>query len=346
VARDSQARTRRAPNSGAVAASRPPGRNEPKRREAATASARPIAERPRNRRLPKRIEKPKGPSLSERLTVWKAAAHVRLEAHRGALRWLGHGTLVLGVLALAVFAGLALERYLKTSPAFAIDTINIEGMARMERGELLEAAGVDVGTNIFAKSPDEIRRDLLNHEWVASAEVTRRLPARIAISVVERTPVALLVIDSCAGTTDESADCDDGSSLHLVSDDGKVFKRHDAADPVDLPVITGVDRERYGSEPEFARELLMSAVSLIHAYQADDLAKRFPLGEIHIEEGQAFSLYVGAELTLVRLGISPFGAKLRRMKKVFEQLERESARAEYVYLDNEERPDRVAVRLR
>jgi hypothetical protein len=34
------------------------------------------------------------------------------------------------------------------------------------------------------------------------------------------------------------------------------------------------------------------------------------------------------------------------MKKVFEQLEHEHARAEYVYLDNEERPDRVAVRLR
>ena len=34
------------------------------------------------------------------------------------------------------------------------------------------------------------------------------------------------------------------------------------------------------------------------------------------------------------------------MKKVFDRLERERARAEYVYLDNEKRPDRVTVRLR
>jgi hypothetical protein len=48
----------------------------------------------------------------------------------------------------------------------------------------------------------------------------------------------------------------------------------------------------------------------------------------------------------VRLGAKPFDQKLLRMKKVFERLEREHARAEYIYLDNEQRPDRVAVRLR
>jgi hypothetical protein len=34
------------------------------------------------------------------------------------------------------------------------------------------------------------------------------------------------------------------------------------------------------------------------------------------------------------------------MKKVFDRLEREKASAEYVYLDNDLRPDRVTVRLR
>jgi hypothetical protein len=34
------------------------------------------------------------------------------------------------------------------------------------------------------------------------------------------------------------------------------------------------------------------------------------------------------------------------MRQVFDRLEREQASAEYVYLDNEQRPDRVTVRLR
>jgi hypothetical protein len=34
------------------------------------------------------------------------------------------------------------------------------------------------------------------------------------------------------------------------------------------------------------------------------------------------------------------------MKQVFARLEQEHASAEYVYLDNEERPDRATVRLR
>jgi cell division protein FtsQ len=300
----------------------------------------------RNRRVLVKPAEPSGPSLLERARGIRAAISAGVLRNSAALRRLRRGALVLMVLGLSVLIGTSLNHYMRTNAAFAIDTIDIEGTTRIERGELLEAAGVDLGTNIFAKSPDEIRHDLLAHDWVQTAEVTRRPPGKLQIRIVERQPVALLVVDACQGLRSEETECDEGSSLHLVSDDGKVFKRFDSPDPVDLPVITGVDRERYGNEPEFARELLMTAVALIHAYQADDLSKRFPLGEIHVEQGQAFSLYVGEDLTLVRLGVSPYGAKLRRMKKVFEQLEHEHARAEYVYLDNEERPDRVAVRLR
>jgi cell division protein FtsQ len=360
VARESQARPRNAgrhssgpvPSRAAGSGSVPPRgvgsgsvRGEPGARGS---GVRPAPEHaPKNRRVPKKATKPKGPSLAERAGVLRARTAGVVTRHARALKLVGQGSAVLAVLGVAVVLGLGLERYLKTAPGFALDTIDIDGTVRMERGEVLEAAGVDLGTNVFAKSPDEIRRDLLAHEWIEHAEVTRRLPAKLSIHVTERKPAALLVVDACAGgPRDESPECDDGSSLHLVSDDGKVFKRHDAADPVDLPIITGIDRTRYGAEPEQSRELLLAAVALIHAYQGEELSKRFPLGEVHIEEGQAFSMYVGEDLTLVRLGVAPFAPKLRRMKKVFEQLEREGARAEYIYLDNEERPDRVAVRLR
>jgi len=248
----------------------------------------------------------------------------------------------------AVAVGRLLQHHLTTSPAFAIDHIDIQGLTRIERDELLEAAGIDVGTNVFALSPEDVQARLLRHPWLASASVTRRLPGKFTISVREREPVALLVLEPCEVVDPSAAQvsCDEASSLYLVSDEGSLFKRLEGEDPIDLPVITGVARQRFGTDPEYRQMILLRAVSLLQQLRDAGLSKRVALGEIHVEVGDGFSLYVGDELTHVRLGLPPFEQKLRRMKKVFDRLDREHARAEYVYLDNEKRPDRVTVRLR
>jgi cell division protein FtsQ len=201
--------------------------------------------------------------------------------------------------------------------------------------------------NVFARSPEDIRARLLRHPWVVSADVQRRLPSRIEIAVRERDPVALLVVEACAGAAEqgESA-CEEPSALYLVSDEAKMFKRLSGKDPVDLPVITGVTRQRFASDPDFSRRVLVDAVALLHEYRNSGLWQRSAIGEIHVEANDGFSLYVGEDLTYVRLGAPPFTQKLLRMKRVFERLERERARAEYIYLDNEQRPERVTVRLR
>ena len=68
--------------------------------------------------------------------------------------------------------------------------------------------------------------------------------------------------------------------------------------------------------------------------------------EIHFERDGTLSMYVGDDATYVRLGRAPYQAKLRRLRRVLDELGRRDARAEYVYLDNVRRPDRVTVRLR
>lgn len=248
----------------------------------------------------------------------------------------------------AVAVGRLLQHHLTTSPAFAIERIDIHGLMRIEREELLEAAGIDVGTNVFLRSPEDVQARLLSHPWVASASVTRRLPGKFDITLREREPVALLVLEPCeAGAAlGPEASCDEASSLYLVSDEGTLFKRLEGEDPIDLPVVTGIERQRFGTDPEFRRTILLRAVALLQLLRDTGLEKRVAISEIHVEAGEGFSLYVGEELTHVRLGLPPFEQKLRRMKKVFDRLERERARAEYVYLDNEKRPDRVTVRLR
>jgi cell division protein FtsQ len=310
---------------------------------------------PRNQRLPRKKPTAGGKSksgsglrVSERAgSAWAGLKGLALWARRPALITLRVLGLVASVAGL-VAVGRLLQHHLTTSPAFAIDAIELKGLSRIDRAELLEAAGIDVGKNVFSESPESVRGRLLKHPWIARAEVSRRLPGRFEISVQEREAAALLLVESCDERAGQSTDpsCDDPSSLYLVSDEGHVFKRLEGEDPVDLPVITGVDRLRFGSDPEFRKGVLVQAVALLSEYRSAGLLRRLPIGEIHIEPNDALSIYVGEELTLVRLGHSPFDQKLRRMKKVFDRLERERASAEYVYLDNERRPDRVTVRLR
>lgn len=306
---------------------------------------------PRNQRVSRPsavVEAPREPrpQLKERVLAARAIVLARWEKLRRPLSYVAYAAMAVAAAGLLVWAGKALREHLLSSPAFEVDTIAVTGLARLQRQELLEAAGVKEGANVFALGPEEVRENLLRHPWIASARVGRKLPGSFTIEVQEREPVALLMVEACLDASREDAACDDDSSLYLVSDEAKVFKRLDAEDPVDLPVITGVDRERFGGDRYFRDHVLLEAIALLQEYRALGLSPYLPIGEIHVQPGDGFSLYVGQALTLVRLGGAPFGPKLKRMKKVFARLSREGATADYVYLDNVTHPDRVTVRLR
>jgi cell division protein FtsQ len=316
---------------------------------------------PRNRKVAREEPAaPRGPGLMVRSArfVWHATYSVTLAVGhaihglsvRVAPRLFGPATNAVRVLVVCAFlaGALALGRFVRlhltTAPAFAVDRIDVRGLSRLERSELLEAAGLTLGMNVFARSPEEVRARLLRHPWILAADVQRRLPSRFEIALRERAPVAMMVVEGCQPGGAET--CDEPSSMYLVSDEGKMFKRFGGKDPVDLPVLTGITRKRVASDPDLSRRVLRDAVQLVAEYRAAGLDKQWAIGELHLEANDGLSLYVGDDLTYVRLGFSPFAQKLTRMKRVFERLAREHARADYVYLDNEQHPERVTVRLR
>ena len=219
---------------------------------------------------------------------------------------------------------------MRTSPAFATRSIEVTGHAHLTRAQVLAAAQLAVGENVFVTAPEDAQAALRSHPWVASATVTRRLPDTFEVHLQERTPVALLALDQ----------------LYLVGADGSVFKPLEPSDPSDMPVITGIDPDAFARDRSYRTSVLVNAVALLHDYRDVGLWRRTPIAEIHALPGEAFLLYVGKEETQVRLGKRPFRKKLRRFRKVIDQLERQKAVADYVYLDNVRRPDRVTVRLR
>lgn len=242
------------------------------------------------------------------------------------------GAVVATAVALLVGVFGLVERHLKTSQSFAIEAVEVTGNEQLTSTQVLHAAGLDIGQNVFAVGPEQARENLLRHPWIEAASVRRRLPGRLVIEVRERHAVALMA----------------SGPLYLVSDDGVPFKplEMEHNDPVDLPVISGLDPNLRTQDERALRSSLLSAIALLHDYQDAGLARREPISEIHVDNDGGLSLYVGSDAMYVRLGKAPFRQKLERMREVLVRLAKDKARAAYVYLDNQRRKDRVVARLR
>jgi cell division protein FtsQ len=265
-----------------------------------------------------------------RLALFRARIAAAYERCRKPLSWLARAAVLAAVTAGAVAGGRLLEQHVRSAKAFATHEIEISGAQRLSRADVLTAAGLALGQNVFEVSPEQARDKLSLHPWVADASVTRRLPGTYRIQVREQQPAALLQLEA----------------LYLVSEEGTVFKQLAPEDTSDLPVITGVDPRQFRADVAFRTSLLVNAVALLHDYRDVGLWHREPIAEIHAEGEDAFSMYVGKDAMLVRLGERPFRKKLRRLRGILDELRDDSGRPAYVYLDNVRRPDRVAVRLR
>jgi cell division protein FtsQ len=260
------------------------------------------------------------------------AVLARLGARRATFsvagRVVARGLMALAAVALGYAVLRLVERHMTTSASFAIERVDVTGNQQLTAAQVIEAAGLKLGDNLFKTSLEEAQARLAHAPWIEFASVRRRLPSRFSIEVRERRAVALLA----------------AGPLQLVSDEGLAFKPLEPNDPVDLPVITGIDPNLH--DHEAVSSALMSAVALMHDYQDSGLARREPIAEIHVERDGGMSLYVGGDTTYVRLGKAPFRHKLERLRDVLARLAKDKARAAYVYLDNQRRPDRVTARLR
>jgi cell division protein FtsQ len=235
--------------------------------------------------------------------------------------------LVIGVSGTVAWAA---RRYVMTTPRFAVATIDVSGERHRTSDEIADTAGLSRGANVFSVDLDRARARLLADPWVSEATLARRLPGTILVQVSEREAGAIVAL---------------GDS-YLASRDGEIFKRLEAGDPADLPIITGLTPEAVAADREGTAQSIRRALDLASDYDHGPLAQRAPLQEIHLEGGGAVTLIVGKSAVSLNLGEPPFRKKLDQASRVMTELERRGAKADTIMLDNEARPERVVVRMR
>ena len=222
------------------------------------------------------------------------------------------------------------RKHVMTSPRFAIAEVDVIGNRCRPREAVVAESGVVAGTNVFALDLDAARTRLLADPWIADAMLSRRLPGTVIVQVVERRAAAVVAM----------------GDTFLTTSDGEPFKKLEPDDPVDLPLVTGLAAESIADDREGTMRTIRRAIDLAAEYDHTPLAKRIPLGEVHVQPDGSFRLVVGREGMEFVMGSPPFRRKLDQAVRVVAELDRRGTKADAVLLDNESHPERVVVRMR
>jgi len=153
---------------------------------------------------------------------------------------------------------------------FDIDRVVLNGSTRVNVAAVSGVMGDSVETTVLRANKRDIASGVLRHPWVAEVEVHKRLPATIALDIVERTPLAR-VADS---TGAEWLVSTSGHWLGLWDGEGQVADPEGASAPVNfdassLVLVEGVP----GLEPKADRRTdspeVLNAVAVLNGLTAD-----------------------------------------------------------------------------
>lgn len=254
------------------------------------------------------------PDLAER-TPFITGQRVRRRRRHAARRIVSVLKLA-GVLLLLAAGAAALGgslHWLLTSPHFAVAAIEVGGVQRLTEAEVLSAARIPPGENLFRLTGERIAVRLTELPLVKRAEVIRAFPNRVTLLVEERVPFTLA----------------QAGRLYWLDEEGVSVGLAPRAVAPPLPVITGLKPgELQGANPSDGAR---AAVSLIRSLLRTGSALTREISEINMSGPDGPVLYTvgGVE---VRLGTADWEARLARLEGVLAQIKSLGGPVEYVDL--------------
>lgn len=207
-----------------------------------------------------------------------------------------------------VFAGLSAlcvscYRTLLTSPILNVASVQVSGCEVLDPEAVIRQAQIPSGVNILSLDLHWVRQKVTNHPWIASAVISREIPDRIRIEIVERKPVALVK----------------GRQFYLMDHGGLCFASAAPGEYAGLPIITGFDPEILASGCKLPREFI---VLIEDFYQESQLRLPWKLiSEIRWGENKGLSIFTVRGGIQIDLGRDNYGPKIARLEKVLRYLE-------------------------
>jgi cell division protein FtsQ len=237
----------------------------------------------------------------------------RRRARRRVVLGVAAYVLILGVLSAGCLWGYF---WLLRAPVLRLAAVDVHGLARLEREQVLSIAGVSAGAPLVALDLKRFEDRLERLEWVGRARARLTWPLRLAINVEEKAPVALIRLDS----------------LYYLDKNARLIKRLSPLEGMDYPVITGIAPRDF----EKSRNLLCSRVLPLLAEAAQNGLRQADfapdISELNTDGAGRLVLYTTDGLS-VKLGDGDYRAALKQAGSMTGELRRRGLLAEASIID-------------
>ncbi len=194
------------------------------------------------------------------------------------------------------------------SPYFKLSGVDVIGVKNADAREIDEAVGFQAGSPIFETDLTAVRNRVKSIDWVKDARVQRRLPSRLVVTVIEHTPVGVVVTDE---------------GYRFVDPDGELFRID--ADVSAYPVFFGMKTKR-----EFA-----DGAALVLSLYKHGIVSGGCVSSVELKDAIGYTAFTREGIRLC-FGRPPFEKKIQELIAVLPDAQKRGP-IQYIYLNIEGR---------
>ncbi len=211
----------------------------------------------------------------------------------------------------AAYAGVreSARRLLFENSDFQIKTIELQTDGTLQRDQVLKAADLHEGENIFNVNLARVHGSIQQLPQTDEVQVVRKLPGEIDIRVVERKPVAWITNEK------EISDPFTSDAAFLVDARGVLMKQKKLLpEYLGLPLILGCSSESLEAGKMVESPEAKTALELLRLSESSFLQMRFQIREIDVSKGYCL-LVTDKNRARVTLGFNDLQTQLRRLEQ-------------------------------
>jgi cell division protein FtsQ len=196
--------------------------------------------------------------------------------------------------------------------------VTLQGNSIVEANELFQLAHVKRGLPIYDVDLTAIQKNLLSHYYIREAVVERNLPSTIQLTVVERTPIALV----------------NRVETVYLDEDGVILPHSISKALFDLPVLTGV---RLNSSLSFGGVVddpnTYEALEILRAAKLVNSELYHLISEIQLRDGKDPIMYTAEGGVPIIVGEGNIVDKLVRLETFWNNVIRDRGVQNLQYVD-------------
>ncbi len=205
------------------------------------------------------------------------------------------------------------QRWLYTSPRFAMQKIVISGHHYVLEQDVLKIVNTPLQTNLFTIPIGQLQKVLAVNPRLKSVQVARSLPDQLAILLEERLPALLIKA---------------GDTFYEVDREGVILPPVGVILP-DLPMLSGLSVENLAPGDRIGDPSFFAALGIVEKMEAIQAGWSNEISEIYVVSPEEITIYTMMAGQTLQLSSSNYAAQLERFRMVTEKMgrEREQIRA-------------------